>query len=691
MVGSLRAKSLLALAGCISVVLVLTAFVGDRSLRSIDQSLRTSFVRNATRLNKQRVSTPVVRELALAQRLADSEVTRRWMLDEGDKAKRELFFAEAERYRGAFSDHSYFAASGRTGAYYFSDGHGPLNTRLRYHLTAGNPKDAWFYRTLRSPQPYNLNVDTDRALGVTKVWMNVAARDGRRDLGVVGTGLDLTRFLNQFTRGAEGGVHSLFISPDGTIQAQQDRDWARHLPSSGAARKRATLFDLLSLPGDRDALRRALQAAARDPESAPALWVKARGDQMRLAASFIPELNWYAITMVSSTQTRGIDPGILLPLVLTGGVLLVSLVATMGLAMNRILLRPLGQLTESARVISGGSYDVALPAPSRDELGDLTRAFGSMLAQVRSHTDDLEARIRERTGELVALNGELAAVNGRVADSIQYASMIQTALLPEQSLARTLGDSQFVLWRPRDVIGGDLYVFRSSDSGFLIGVVDCAGHGVPGACMTMLAHSILSLVIDRQGIESPASLLREMDSQVRSLFGEDRQSYGLARDMEAALVWVDQRNNRAVFSGAKIPLYRWSEGRVEVIRGSRRSIGGKRKIEPVDVPIGLSSPCGLYLTTDGLLDQAGGAEGFSLGSTRFTSLIERRGSLPLTEQRAALEEELRTYQGALPQRDDITVVGLRLPGRPASLEHSPPARGGSAAKRESRPTTALAG
>src|SRR5690606_31625524 len=143
---------------------------------------------------------------ALSQRLADSEVTRRWLNDENSQTKKSLFFTEAANYQKAFADRSYFVISARTNHYYFNDRKSKWSDQPRYTLNPRDQDDAWFFSTVKNLQPatapsaknYNINVNTDSKLKVTKVWFNVLVSDGTRKLGLAGTGLELNTVLERF-------------------------------------------------------------------------------------------------------------------------------------------------------------------------------------------------------------------------------------------------------------------------------------------------------------------------------------------------------------------------------------------------------------------------------------------------------------------------------------------------------------
>ena len=657
MVIGLRAKSTLAILACILVVLLLSAFVGWRAFRTVEENLGAAYVRNLTQYNRQRILTPVLRELALSQRLAGSQLSRDLLLHEQDEAYRRLFFTEAEGYRQAFEDKSYFIISGLSNNYYFNDRKSKFSSQPRYILSAKNPQDKWFFSSMKNTQDYNINVNVDSKLKTTKIWFNVLVKDGSRKLGLVGSGLDLSTFLNRFVVSKEKGVSPMIVNGKGAIQAHPNRELINYASVNDQQVDDSTLFRLLDEQG-KVAANTAMQQAKVKTENIPLFWAEMDNQPQLFAVAYIPELDWYVITAIDLSAVRVIDGGAWVPFAVGGVLLLLLLVAAITIAVNRLILSPLLNLTSSVRTMAAGNYATTLPGAGNDELGELTRAFNAMAAQVRSHTDELEKKVEERTRELALTNRQMRDAYQKIDDSIQYASLIQSAILPDNELQRVLPDCHFVLWRPRDVVGGDFYVFRADDYGCLLGVVDCAGHGVPGAFMTMVAHAALEVALDTIGMSDPAALLKAVDTRLRSTIQTRPEYSSVATQMDAGLAYVDFAAQRVIFSGAKVSLY-WSDGEeVGEIKGSRHILAGKRESFFENQETLLTDDRRFYLTTDGLLDQAGGEKGFGFGVTRFKELMKRSVALTLEEQRALFARELENYQGELAQRDDITLLSF---------------------------------
>jgi phosphoserine phosphatase RsbU/P len=372
-----------------------------------------------------------------------------------------------------------------------------------------------------------------------------------------------------------------------------------------------------------------------------------------MAVSYDPSLHWHFMSLVDLNTARVIDPTWLLPLGLGGLLLLLAVATGFSVSANRMVLQPLQALTTTAKHVAGGRYDIALPKASDNEIGDLTRAFDTMLLEVKSHTNDLESKVQARTQDLSKANAGLALANKNISDSIDYASLIQRSILPA-----SLEPHGFALWLPRDVVGGDFYLYRQLEQGYLFGIVDCAGHGVPGACMTMLAHATLENVLNTNDPKNPAGVLQALDTAIRNAI--QAQSKTIATNMDVGLVFVDTSTRSLTFSGAKTALYIVQDSKLEVIKGGKRAVGERRALEVTNTSVVVAENTLCYMTSDGFLDQAGGEKGFGLGEQAFTDLLSQIAHSPMLEQKTLLQNALTLHQGHYPQRDDITVLGLQI-------------------------------
>jgi len=658
----LRGKSLLFLMLACVVALALAGVAGWKAVESAREYFGQAFVRNFTLLSRHQILAPVAQDLVLSQRLADSVVTRDWLLDEDNVAKRERFDREAEGYRRSFRSHAYAIISALSNHYYYRDqAAGPLD-RPRYTLSRSEPADVWFYDTLNLHGDYNINVNFDRQLKLTRVWVNVVVRDGARRLGVVGSSVDLSELLREFVAPAEEGVTPMIIDGSGQIQIHPDERLIAYNRGASKDVGGSSIYDMLRDPGDRAELGDAMQAARDHADQVYTAWVRLDGRRQLVGLAYAPELDWYVLAALDPRVARVIDMHWLAPIGGALAVLVLVLLIGFGYAVERVVLRPLQRLNQSARDIAEGRYGVALPPGGRDEIGELGQAFGVMAGKVRRHTAELEGRVRERTRELEAANAAMAGINRKLGDSIECASLIQRAILPDGGLHAALGERQGVLWLPRDVVGGDLYVFRADGENSLLGVMDCAGHGVPAALMTMLAKAALDVALAEIGLRDPAALLVRADAALRAMLANATSSDSLemATNVDLGLAYLDRAAGTVTFAGAGIALRASDGAQVLEIAGQRRPLGGKKPGIYGNTVIPASRGWTYYLATDGFLDQDGGESGFGFGNNRFTAMLREHAGLPLAEQSPAFERVLRAYRGARPQRDDITVLFFRF-------------------------------
>ena len=332
------------------------------------------------------------------------------------------------------------------------------------------------------------------------------------------------------------------------------------------------------------------------------------------------------------------------------GVLVLG-VGVSSLIVSQRVVRPLKRLVRESHAIATDqtSQQEQLVVQGNDEIARLADAFNGVLH--RQH---------QAIRQLDHANQRLREVNKQVDDSIRYAALLQRSILPDRQLSERFGLDHFVLWQPRDTVGGDYYVFHDDGNRCMAGVADCAGHGVPGAMMTMLARAGIDRFIQQVGISSPAAVLRATNAGMNVVLSEAQLSRALATSMDVGLVLIDFDTDTLRFAGAKISLY-WSDGQqVEMVKGDPRSLWDRRSGTYHDHEMPLRRDCTYYMATDGVFDQAGGELGFGLGTERFCQWLLDHARKPLAEQHAAFTRSISDFRGEHPQRDDITMLSFRV-------------------------------
>ncbi|MCO4785399.1 MAG: biofilm regulation protein phosphatase SiaA [Marinomonas atlantica] len=654
----LRWKSLvvLLLAGAVACVLALS--LGWYVVAEGRQYSAKAYAENFTELNYQKILTPMARELALARRFAELSTLQQWFKEPENAARKAQALQDVAHFQSAFEDGAVFFVSDKSLAYYYYDDQLPIDGDPQYHLDEQVEANKWYFLTREQTKPYYINIDLNEYLNKTKIWINVLVRDEETFLGIAGTGFELGRFIESFASSPQPGVQPFVINADTLqIEAHSNTDLIAIDGIAGAAGEQ-NLYSLVDSDKDIKALQKSI-IQAKQNRQVETLKLRMGGEDFILSIRYMPDLNWLVATSVNLDEVRLLNTDLIMGVGVVFALLLAIVLLLFGFAVDRLVLQPLRHLQMSAKAISQGSYEVRLPVRYDDEIGDLSRTFNLMAQQVESHTAELESRVKERTYELEQSNAQIKAANRKIGDSIDYASLIQRAILPDRQMQQFLGAHHSVVWRPRDIVGGDFYVFHTNDEGCLLGIVDCAGHGVPGALMTMLMRAAIDKAINELGIADPAKLLYAIDQTVRSMLHEEAAGNQVATNADVGLVFIRHKGDQLRFSGAKIALYASDGTSVVKHAASKRALGDRKlgRYENVDLPL---AGWTYYMTTDGYLDQAGGEKSFGFGNTRFEQLLVENAQSSLSEQTTRFAEALDEYMGDLPQRDDITLLSFRF-------------------------------
>ncbi|MBF0100489.1 MAG: PAS domain S-box protein [Desulfobacterales bacterium] len=271
--------------------------------------------------------------------------------------------------------------------------------------------------------------------------------------------------------------------------------------------------------------------------------------------------------------------------------------------------------------------------------------------------------------ELTRAKENAEEANKNIMDSLRYATMIQSSLLPNfDKLKRFLPES-FFIWKPRELVGGDMIYMDIFMNGIIIAVIDCTGHGVPGAFMTMIAYSGLRKIIKDDGCYDPSQILKHLNIFVKTTLQQDKP-YALTNDgLDAAICYIPLMGDRftdplvMTFAGAKMPLLYISNNELLMIKGDKQSIGYKDSdtyFEFTNHILKINGDMCFYMLTDGFTDQLGGEHRRRFSNKRLKNLLSTIWQKPLKVQKDVLLKDISEYQGQNEQQDDITIIGFRI-------------------------------
>jgi serine phosphatase RsbU (regulator of sigma subunit) len=259
---------------------------------------------------------------------------------------------------------------------------------------------------------------------------------------------------------------------------------------------------------------------------------------------------------------------------------------------------------------------------------------------------------------------EIEHKNEEILDSINYARRIQDAILPEYEVIRKALPESFVLYRPKDVVSGDFFWFSEYDDLKLIAAVDCTGHGIPGAFMSVMGSSLLNQIVNEKGLTDPGTILNTLNELVRANLHQVDHTSSSKDGMDLTLAVIDYPERKVYFGGANNPLYHVSGGELTEYKTNKYPIGGGQYegrhfttqeliCQPGDM---------IFLFSDGYADQFGGPNRKKFMYGKFKKLLVEVSTLPIDEQKEHLNTIIENWmhEGNIDQIDDILVIGIRF-------------------------------
>jgi serine phosphatase RsbU (regulator of sigma subunit) len=278
----------------------------------------------------------------------------------------------------------------------------------------------------------------------------------------------------------------------------------------------------------------------------------------------------------------------------------------------------------------------------------------------------LNNEISKKNEALSVSNELIEKKNKTIIQSIKYAQRIQTAVLPKPEILRDFLPEHFVFFQPCDIVSGDFYFFKQIDNQILVAAVDCTGHGVPGAFMSMLGVAMLNEITQKKQVYTANEILEELRSQVKNALQQVGKSGEQQDSMDVALCIIQKDTQRMSFAGAYNPcwIFRHTEtGTVEFteLEADRQPAGIHLKETAFSERIfNLKSGDVFYVFSDGYCSQFGGENDEKFKKKRLKALLAEIYTLPMSQQNTLLEQKFLAWKGEKAQTDDVTVIGVRV-------------------------------
>ncbi len=294
-------------------------------------------------------------------------------------------------------------------------------------------------------------------------------------------------------------------------------------------------------------------------------------------------------------------------------------------------------------------------------------AVGTNISQLKQYEQKIEQQKAEAEAQRnIALlqRDEIEAKQNEIYGSIRYAKRIQTAMMPKpKQIQRDFSDS-FVLFMPKDIVSGDFYWYHRIDNKYFVAAVDCTGHGVPGAFLSIIGSYLLNSIVIHNDVYRPADILKHLNRKIKISLKSDGMRDQNSDGMDIALAVIDKEKHTIEFAGALRPMYLFSNNEFVELKGDKIPITSNISGTSVnstytnhEYPFHAGDQ--FYIFSDGIIDQFGGSDGKKYLTKRFKALLETIKSLPMSEQKEHIKKEFDTWRGRYDQVDDILVIGIR--------------------------------
>lgn len=329
--------------------------------------------------------------------------------------------------------------------------------------------------------------------------------------------------------------------------------------------------------------------------------------------------------------------------------------------------RLMHQKAELEKIVAVRTAEISFKNEELQQQKDAIEAHSKAIEEINNEMQLKNQRLYIQTHEIQQKNNEIEQINKSITDSILYAKQIQDAMLPRRHRVMASIPNSFIMLKPRDIVSGDFYWLNYGQTPegrnfSMVAAVDCTGHGVPGAFMSMIGMELINKIVSQRGTYHPDEILSQLNDEIVASLKQHESSNRDGMDMSLAVYFMD--DNVLEFAGANNPMLYIQDGELVQVIPDKMGIGGvsstNSKKEFKRHTIQINEPTSFYLFTDGFNDQFGGPKGKKFMISRFKEMLLEITELSMYEQHQIVEQTLENWMGIEEQVDDILVIGFEL-------------------------------
>ena len=341
-------------------------------------------------------------------------------------------------------------------------------------------------------------------------------------------------------------------------------------------------------------------------------------------------------------------------------------IGEMSSAMNH-LVKGLKETTQFAHEVGQSNFNYEYqPLSDRDILGHALLKMKDELAETERI---LEQKVKERTEEVVKQKDEIDSQRAKleelyndVTDSIRYAKRLQDSILPPERILKKYFPASFVLFKPKDIVSGDFYWISKYKSELMFAAVDCTGHGVPGAFMSLVGANGLNSAVNEHKLADPGKILDDLNKYASESLNKGDDENAVRDGMDITLCCLNKKEMKLRFAGAYNPLYLIRDKELEIIKTDKFAIGsfkpGEKNFNTYEIDIKKGDK--IYVFSDGYPDQFGGLKGKKFMYKQFKETLLTTVNESMETQKLLLDQKIEAWRGTYEQVDDIVVFGVEV-------------------------------